>query len=1247
MSQQPTTGSKRSLPAYLPRESRLRAMTTPITSKLPEPKKRVAQDEAIRRKLDNDSRKRNSVASPARPITKKKMTAPKGTLAALRPVSALTVIETTSVAEASRLCITKRTNCILVVDDEESLIGIVTAKDIAYRVIADGLDPRTTLVRQIMTHSPTVVSETSNVTDALSLMIMGKFRHLPVTNEDESVTGIIDLLEILHETIDNAQRKFSASEQLFNAMAGVTEELGASGSTPEMLAWAAKLREKTALPDLANIIGSHAPPATAGPKTSVRVVAQIMKENETSAICVLEDSLGAGRRSPRIVGIFTSEDILLRVIAAGLDAQHCSVVRVMTPRPAMVTPTMNIYDIVKTMHDTQNSNIPVIEDDRLLAVINVLSFAEALQEQIKASNQDVVSLDATTEPRLMLGHLPGSIRSSTPLSDPSDVPLATSDNLLFSPQSDASTSDSSIMIDELSSLTMSPLPLKAIHIPASTFDTSSPFNLFEDLSSPPPAVPPVSQTFVPPSSAVETYVFKFRAPDGITHRFQTREDDCKRLREMVVGKLMTDSLFSSAPVANPSLHPDLNDFHLLYKDEEGDEVAITDDDDVRHAVASSRKEGTDRVMLIVKGGRSWSTTGPDDGDVKAPSVSRSMSEPITSFTPAMATGPAPANVSLQADRTLDNVPLPANLPVPATSLPLPTNVAFPANVASQATIPLPVSLPLQTSISSLSSISLHTSTPATTLSQANEPLQANATSPIHVSSQSIRTDLVDIHDAPPEYTPKAAPQESIHVNMAPVPPSAQGTTSTVQTYSESGNMDQGPLDLFALRLVSEDRPHTRTPPVLSPTDEKQRPAQTALGSSSSRRYTDERAGLDQIRGLVTFLAAIFDDIQQYKKLLECSETDAQRLLDSFQILLDTPGLSSKFKRNLIVATQRLSRHSGLYPKCYNLQDVEMVESDPIAAGSFADIYKGCFLGQAVCLKVIRVYQTSHVQSFLKQFSAEAILWGQLSHPNLLPVYGLYRLGGRLCLVSPWMDNGDITQFLTEHPDGNRALLVLDIACGIAYLHEKDIVHGDLKGANILVDGCGRARLGDFGLSAVSDNDILHWTAHSSAGSRGGSVRWQAPELFDVDNDEVVHNTKASDVYAFACVAYEIFTGNFPFFEQGRDSAAILKIRSGDHPSRPDASSLAWSVWGLTEATWSLMASCWSKDPSCRPDIHEVVSSLQSSIYVDARPLDSEDLVLTPAHFRDSVGGSADLPSVFDLEAILKRPAQVSGSFGVS
>ncbi|KAG6830685.1 hypothetical protein H0H87_007341, partial [Tephrocybe sp. NHM501043] len=73
-------------------------------------------------------------------------------------------------------------------------------------------------------------------------------------------------------------------------------------------------------------------------------------------------------------------------------------------------------------------------------------------------------------------------------------------------------------------------------------------------------------------------------------------------------------------------------------------------------------------------------------------------------------------------------------------------------------------------------------------------------------------------------------------------------------------------------------------------------------------------------------------------------------------------------------------------------------------------------------------------------------------------------------------------------------------------------------SNVLIDNAGRARLADFGISSVSDEKILAWTAQSSSESEGGTIRWQAPEIFAVETvGGGAKNTKASDVYSWGCV----------------------------------------------------------------------------------------------------------------------------------
>ncbi|KAG6808772.1 hypothetical protein H0H92_002958 [Tricholoma furcatifolium] len=377
---------------------------------------------------------------------------------------------------------------------------------------------------------------------------------------------------------------------------------------------------------------------------------------------------------------------------------------------------------------------------------------------------------------------------------------------------------------------------------------------------------------------------------------------------------------------------------------------------------------------------------------------------------------------------------------------------------------------------------------------------------------------------------------------------------------------------------------------------------------------------EERRELIGRLARMLADKEEYKKLVGRKGSEAQKLLDMFQRLLDVmKDPPPKFQEQLIVAMQRLAVKSGLYPTCYELGDV----TDPNTtedSGRFADIYKAKMQGRTVCLKAIRRTSQTNVEHLLKVTAKEAILWGQLRHPNVVPFYGIYRIKQTISFVSPWMENGNILTYLKKHKESNRVILVFDIAQGLKFLHKNGVIHGDLKGAysqaNILVNHLGRVCLADFGLSSVSDKEVLNLSSFSTSASKGGTARWQAPELLDPEIDGVVPNTKCSDIYAWSLVAYEIFTGAVPFGEIVHELKVMRKVLDGHRPSQPPEKSLSWNVWGLTKEIWSLMESGWNKNPAKRPTIDGVLEHLERALPQDAVKEAGHADYLSPGKFRE-------------------------------
>ncbi|KAI9512356.1 CBS-domain-containing protein [Russula earlei] len=566
--------------------------------------KRALGDEALRKRIEHELSRKRTISTTQQSSRRRggKPNVAKGTVAALKPSPALTVPDTISVAEASQLCAAKRTDCVLVVDDEEGLSGIFTAKDLAYRVTAEGIDPHTTPVSQVMTRNPMVTRDTTSATEALQLMVERHFRHLPVCNEDGNVVGLLDITKVFHEALDKVERGSSASEKLYSALAGVQSELGAGlGANPQtaaMLAYVEALREKTALPDLTTIMDSSTQPAVVGPRATVREVARLMRERRTTAVCVMEQTTTPGAH-PKISGIFTSKDVVLRVIAAGLDASMCSVVRVMTPHPDTAPPTMTIHDALKKMHNGHYLNLPVVEEDgRLVAIVDVLKLTYATLEQMNhltAEAAGETAQDAEGGP--MWGRFFDSIGGHE------DGESAYSGSQMPADQHNSSFS--------LSHLEQSPHCEVHPNDSASVADDASALD-YKVLGN----IPSITGPAIPIDDG--TYVFKFRTPSGNTHRFQARKDNIENLRDIVAGKLIVDSFFTEfKPINEDDPVPDPHDFKLAYTDADGDTVLITSDTDVADAVKIARNAGVDRVVLFVQGGRGWAEAGGGKSEGKA------------------------------------------------------------------------------------------------------------------------------------------------------------------------------------------------------------------------------------------------------------------------------------------------------------------------------------------------------------------------------------------------------------------------------------------------------------------------------------------------------------------------------------------------------------------------------------------------------------------------------------------------------
>jgi len=213
-----------------------------------------------------------------------------------------------------------------------------------------------------------------------------------------------------------------------------------------------------------------------------------------------------------------------------------------------------------------------------------------------------------------------------------------------------------------------------------------------------------------------------------------------------------------------------------------------------------------------------------------------------------------------------------------------------------------------------------------------------------------------------------------------------------------------------------------------------------------------------------------------------------------------------------------------------------------------------------------------------QLAKQLDQWKRCDHVNIVPFLGVVPRQGNLpSVVIPYYKGEHVMQYVSANPAADKLHLINGVAAALGYLHSltPPIVHGDIKGSNILIDETGNACLSDVSIARVSFP--LEWTqAHGT-----GSARWMAPELIDPqEGADEYPVTLHTDIYSFGMTILEILTGRPPFSHRRHDSSVICDIFYGRRPHRPANSD-------LTDSIWALIQSCWRQEPLQRPNINVV------------------------------------------------------------
>ncbi|KAL0710742.1 hypothetical protein Bca4012_017720 [Brassica carinata] len=270
------------------------------------------------------------------------------------------------------------------------------------------------------------------------------------------------------------------------------------------------------------------------------------------------------------------------------------------------------------------------------------------------------------------------------------------------------------------------------------------------------------------------------------------------------------------------------------------------------------------------------------------------------------------------------------------------------------------------------------------------------------------------------------------------------------------------------------------------------------------------------------------------------------------------------------------------------------EEHIIGCGGFGTVYKlDMEDGNVFALK--RIVKLN--EGFDRFFERELEILGSIKHRYLVNLRGYCNSPTSKLLLYDYLPGGSLDQALHERGDqldwDSRVNIIVGAAKGLAYLHHDcspRIIHRDIKSSNILLDGNLEARVSDFGLAKLLEDEESHITTIVA-----GTFGYLAPEYMQSGRA-----TEKTDVYSFGVLVLEVLSGKIPtdtsFIEKGYNVVGWLNFLISEKRAREIVDRSCEGVeTGSLDALISIATKCVSSSPDERPTMLRVVQLLESEV----------------------------------------------------
>ncbi|TGZ62282.1 hypothetical protein CRM22_007528 [Opisthorchis felineus] len=262
---------------------------------------------------------------------------------------------------------------------------------------------------------------------------------------------------------------------------------------------------------------------------------------------------------------------------------------------------------------------------------------------------------------------------------------------------------------------------------------------------------------------------------------------------------------------------------------------------------------------------------------------------------------------------------------------------------------------------------------------------------------------------------------------------------------------------------------------------------------------------------------------------------------------------------------------------WEISRAEIVMRQKLGCGQYGDVYEAIWkrLNVVVAVKTLKQDVNLNVNDFLK----EAAIMKRLRHRNLVQLLGVCTREPPLYLITEYMPNGNLLNYLRGRSPGELTppillYMAVQIASGMSYLESSNFIHRDLAARNCLVGERHLIKVADFGLARYMQLQDTY-TARNGAKF---PIKWTAPEGLAY----YVFSSK-SDVWAFGVVLWELATYGLSPYPGVELHDVYHLLEKGYRMERPH---------GCPEAVYSIMLRCWEWDASLRPSFFEVHAELE-------------------------------------------------------